>query len=122
MSKFYEFDQNNSGGIFVKPALTVIVEADNCDEANSIATNVGVYFDGVLDDMDCPCCGDRWIETSEHYAADVPSYYNKPIFTADGGRNPDSQISEFRQACIKADQVSAFLIVYKDGKQVRVSK
>ena len=60
---FYTFSQNNSGGNFIiddDVAEYVIIEADNGDEALNIAENVGLYFNGVLEGKDCPCCGDRW--------------------------------------------------------------
>ena len=60
---FFTFGQNNSGGSFVtndSVAEYVIVEADNADAANSIANDIGIYFNGVKDGIDCDCCGDRW--------------------------------------------------------------
>lgn len=65
MSKFYTYDQNNSGGIVdidEKNGITVfvIVEADNADQANRRAEEIGLYWDGVDRGMDCECCGDRW--------------------------------------------------------------
>ena len=60
---FYEFTQNNSGGTFVvddKVCHRLFVEADNEDEAYSIAKSLGCYWDGVAKGIDCPCCGDRW--------------------------------------------------------------
>lgn len=61
--KFYEFSQNNSGGSFVvddKVCHRLFVEAESEDEANSIAENLGCYWNGVDEGSDCPCCGDRW--------------------------------------------------------------
>lgn len=66
MSKFYEYDQNNSGGFFIEPATAVYVEADSAEEADRIAERHGVYFDGVVDGMDCGCCGDRWWRAEEY--------------------------------------------------------
>lgn len=62
---FWHFSQNNSGGRFdfdqVKGITHhVIIEADSVDEANRLATKIGIYFDGCESDLDCPCCGDRW--------------------------------------------------------------
>src|SRR5574343_1142735 len=60
---FFTYDQNNSGGSFVinkNVTQYVIVEADSADDANDRAEQVGVYFDGVQNEMDCECCGDRW--------------------------------------------------------------
>lgn len=67
---FYAFRQNNSGGAFAGPAVTVIVEADSFEEANDNSHAVGVYFDdGMV--IDCSCCGARW---SRQYS-DTPDGY-----------------------------------------------
>lgn len=58
---FYEFRQNNSGGVLENNLLSVIVEASSPDEAREIALiHTPVYFNGCDDGTDCPCCGDRW--------------------------------------------------------------
>lgn len=67
-TKFYEFSQNNSGGSFAtdkKLCHRLIIEANDEDEACRIAEDLGVYFNGCEDGMDCPCCGDRWYRPSE---------------------------------------------------------
>lgn len=60
---FYEFNQNNSGGRFVvndSLCNRLFIEADDKDEAISKAEELGCYWDGVAEGIDCPCCGDRW--------------------------------------------------------------
>jgi hypothetical protein len=60
---FYEFEQNNPGGrLDVDDILChrIFIEAESYDEANKIAEDLGIYFDGVEEGMDCECCGDRW--------------------------------------------------------------
>lgn len=62
---FYTYRQNNSGGSFKitkKIKHYVIIEADSAKEADEKAESIGLYFDGVKKDIDCPCCGDRWHE------------------------------------------------------------
>lgn len=81
---FYTFRQNNSFGrhdVDLKAgiALYVIVEAENADDANDRAQQIGVYFDGCERERDCPCCGDRWHPASDDDAANVPSVYGAPI-------------------------------------------
>jgi hypothetical protein len=56
---FYNYRQNNSGGYWIGPK-NVIVEADSSEEADEIAQQNGVYFDGISSGNDCSCCGDRW--------------------------------------------------------------
>lgn len=59
-TKFWTFNQNNSGGYFIKTDKIdchVIIEAINEDDALERATNIGLYFDGW---GDCECCGHRW--------------------------------------------------------------
>lgn len=58
----FEYRQNNSGGFFRGP-IYVFVQAKHVSEANYLAeAHMGIYFDGVADDIDCDCCGDRWSE------------------------------------------------------------
>ena len=66
--KIYEYNQNNSGGSFVvdsKLCHRLYIEANYQSDADEIAEEMGVYFNGCDDDMDCPCCGDRWYSGSE---------------------------------------------------------
>lgn len=63
MTKWFCFEQNNSGGVFDKHmGYAIYVEAATSAEANARAESFGVYFDGVRNGSDCPCCGDRWSE------------------------------------------------------------
>ena len=72
-TKFYEFDQNNSGGFFdIDDNVThrVIIEAHSEDEAISI-------FEPMIEGQSssCDCCGDRWsLWTRE---IDLDSYKEK---------------------------------------------
>lgn len=81
MSKFFTYDQNNSGGRFDVDdkggiAEAVIIEADSADEANDRAEGLGLYFNGTDDGgPDCPCCGDRWYRVSESDGTDEPKIY-----------------------------------------------
>lgn len=63
--RFFEFDQNNSGGSFhIKDEYgigpRVWIEARSSAEADRIAEEIGIYFNGVEMYHDCSCCGDRW--------------------------------------------------------------
>lgn len=63
----YEYSQNNTGGSFdVDEKLThrVYIEANSEEEANEKAFEMGIYFDGVYEGIDCECCGDRWYSPS----------------------------------------------------------
>jgi hypothetical protein len=76
---FFTYRQNNSGGHFLPPALYVIIEARNWQEADEIALD-HIYFNGCDDGIDCPCCGDRWNGQWKGEVGDaVPSIYGKPI-------------------------------------------
>lgn len=62
---WYEYSQNNSGGSHVYDdnrglSERVFIEADSAKEADEYAESIGIYFDGVDNDIDCDCCGDRW--------------------------------------------------------------
>ena len=63
MGKFYEYSQNNNGGKFdvgEYVCARMLIEAESEDKANTTAEDLGCYWDGVRDGIDCPCCGDRW--------------------------------------------------------------
>lgn len=84
---FYEYRQNNSGGRFRSPAVTVFVEADTQDEADTIAERNGLYFEGVEDGRDCACCGDRWYRAYDwgtHEEIPEPSKYETSFAKEDG--------------------------------------
>ncbi len=78
--KWFVFRQNNSGGYFVGPE-TILVKALNAEEANKKVLQEGtIYFNGVDEDMDCPCCGDRWSELwSNDKGTDLPTIYGKVV-------------------------------------------
>lgn len=77
-TKFYCFQQNNSGGILLGKLIAVIVEAPNAEDANYFATQyTPVYLNEVEDGQDCSCCGDRWGEASEYDGADKPHIYGE---------------------------------------------
>ena len=71
---YFKFRQNNSFGHFVGTPL-VFVQADNAADANSIAQDHGIYFNGVADGVDCDCCGDRWYPVHDDDAQAQPSSY-----------------------------------------------
>lgn len=78
MGKFYEFNQNNSGGSFDvddKVCHRVVVEADDPNEANHIAEDIGIYFDGCDNGMDCHCYGDRWYPADDYDGDTFPKEY-----------------------------------------------
>lgn len=61
---FYEYFQNNSGGGFDvddKVCQIVVIEANSAAEANTITIDLGIYFDGCTEGLDCNCCGGRWM-------------------------------------------------------------
>jgi hypothetical protein len=61
---YYTFRQNNSGGVFVAPAINLVVKADSPEQADAIALANGIYFDTEYQ-QDCECCGQRWYNASE---------------------------------------------------------
>ena len=75
---FYSYHQNNSGGTFYGPAIWVIVEADTANEADAIAEENGVYFNGCSTGEDCSCCGDRWSrQWGDDEGTEEPEIYGK---------------------------------------------
>jgi hypothetical protein len=103
---FYVFRQNNSGGYFeINDDVTqfVIIEADNNNDANSRAVEIGIYFDGVDRDLDCGCCGDRWCEAWDTEGEPEPELYGQPI-------------ASYRPWSHKPGQPYAY-VYYKDGSK-----
>lgn len=77
--KFFEFNQNNSGGSFVYDTYLseyVIIEAVSSKHANELAEDIGIYFEGCISSDDCPCCGDRWYPTWSDDGVKVPMMYS----------------------------------------------
>lgn len=61
--KWFEFTQNNSYGRFLvddKVCHRLLIEAESFNDAVKKAEELGCYWDGVDEGIDCPCCGDRW--------------------------------------------------------------
>lgn len=87
-NKFFTFIQNNNGGIFHdndRVAHFVIIEAKDHNEANTIAKDVvGIYFDGMMNDIDCPCCGDRWYRVDHFDGKDEPMVYGEKLTEYNG--------------------------------------
>jgi hypothetical protein len=86
---FYTFNQNNSGGSFDYTPRSgishyVIVEADSTSDAVDRAENIGLYFNGVSNNMDCGCCGDRWYEPWDEN--DEPMVYDQSVSDGHAGR------------------------------------
>lgn len=66
---WFEYRQNNSGGVFFMDgyaSIYVFIQAESADAANQKAEEVTIYFDGCESDRDCDCCGDRWYRAGEH--------------------------------------------------------
>ena len=104
---FYMFRQNNSGGSFIMDNDVdgyVIVEATNAEEANTIAQDKGIYFDGCSTGDDCSCCGDRWNAVDESDGEKKPMIYDR---LAEEAVKDDSFLI-FSKGCI---------IYYKNGKK-----
>jgi len=83
-TKFYHFRQNNSGGSFrideeAGIGINVIIEGTSPSHANFRAEEIGLYFNGCDDGTDCPCCGDRWYNTSASDGEDVPTMYGDAV-------------------------------------------
>lgn len=70
MMPYYHFRQNNSGGSFDEDpsrgiGASVWIAAETAEDANDRAERLGIYFNGVVSDRDCSCCGDRWYPAQE---------------------------------------------------------
>lgn len=108
MYKFYLFEQSNSYGVYQPPAVYVLIEAVSARNAEYIAADqLGLYFNGVDEGIDCPCCGDRWY-SPEEFDNLVTPIWNKKLQLS---RNNDL-------SCEKNQENEAgtyYYIRYKDG-------
>lgn len=107
---FYTYRQNNSGGSFKitkKIKHFVIIEADSAKEANKKAEHIGIYFDGVEKELDCPCCGDRWHKVLEQDGMEKPEIY---------GEDASSYLAFRRQLFCGLSTKEKVIVYYKDGK------
>lgn len=65
-AKFFKIRQNNSGGKFKAPAVHVVIEAANVDDACELANRHFTMCgdSGLYAEFDncgcCTCCGHRW--------------------------------------------------------------
>jgi len=78
---FYTYRQNNSAGWFQidkRVNIYVIIEADKCD-VNDRAEQIGLYFDGCEQNLDCECCGDRWYRCHIGEGTETPTIYDDKI-------------------------------------------
>lgn len=100
---FYEFRQNNSGGFWREPGMSVIIEANSSEEANVIAETKGLYFNGCEEGLDCDCCGDRW------YRAWSDKDGEESFTTPERG--------EIYEEWAKRDSVKQYVIYFKDGSE-----
>jgi hypothetical protein len=86
--RWFHYAQNNSGGYMHRNAEkgigeNVWIEADNALQANAIAERIGLYWHGVDDARDCPCCGNRWAKADDDEALfhhDVKGYWTTDAF------------------------------------------
>jgi len=78
---FYTFNQNNSGGSFVRDSDVdhyVVIEGRSISEVIERAKEVGIYFNGCDEGYDCSCCGDRWSEPWDNEKlTKVPTMYGE---------------------------------------------
>jgi len=106
---FYRFKQNNPGGFFdYKPpfGLYVYIEADSEDAAVNRAEEVGLYWNGQADGVDCSCCFDRWKPDPELIdfnirkdAAPLPDITSLARYTANYRGGPTSVV--YRDGLVK---------------------
>jgi hypothetical protein len=101
---FFRYHQNNTGGYYncsyPSVARVVIVEAKNSEEADRIAEDSGLYFDGS---GDCRCCGKRWSQNWED-GTETPSNYGTPIE------------EEYKEVFSEKDWEEHLSVIYYDGK------
>jgi len=83
--KFFDYNQNNSGGVDCgyKYVIVEAVDHKDADERVLISNEVDVYFDGCRDGKDCPCCGDRWSRQWSDIGTTEPSIFGQNVVVED---------------------------------------
>jgi hypothetical protein len=114
---FFSYRQNNSGGAFhydekAGISTTVIIEADNFNEANERALEIGLYFDGVRGGRDCDCCGDRWYEPYNEEGDEAPMQYGEHVLVKELGAEDKKSLDRKWQA----EGNPELFIHWKDGR------
>jgi hypothetical protein len=107
---FYTYYQNKSGGIFNindQVSQFVIIEATSPKHADILAQEVGIYFNGCENGLDCECCGDRWSDAYTE-GTETPTIYDKPA-------------EEFKSNWVKPDKAYCY-IYYLDGTKKALIK
>ncbi|MBC8525238.1 MAG: hypothetical protein H8D27_07870 [Chlorobium phaeobacteroides] len=82
------FRQNNSGGSFYRDEAVgnyVFIESTSPTKANLKAEEVGIYFNGCVNEHDCPCCGDRWHPVDSYDGNEEVLIYDTPISDYENG-------------------------------------
>lgn len=76
--KWFEYDQNNSGGYFIRNdtvADKIFIEAENADTANCKAIDITEDYSDF-----CECCGERWsFHNDDNDGTDEPMIYNTKV-------------------------------------------
>ncbi len=108
---WYVYRQNNSQGVFTKPALFVAVEVNatglSAEEAKAVAwARAGKVGVEPYAKPYCPCCGERWSDYASEYK-ERPAVYS------------ESYESTYRDWA-KQDKVPLALYLHADGTKEEV--
>lgn len=122
MTKFFTFDQNNSGGSFRRDEKSgigryVIIEAYDATHANARAEDLGIYFDGCSDGFDCSCCGDRWHRAYDSDGEEFPEVYGNDV-RKDGAYYNDWCWQE-NEVCVFVHNLDGTIESYEERKKVK---
>ena len=95
--KWFEFDQNNSGGYYIENDVVgsrVFVQAPSAEEASNIAADLTEPYSEF-----CECCGERWhLYKAESEGYDVPTVYDKPVVV--NGRIDENALCLFGEQAV----------------------
>lgn len=120
---FFTYNQNNSGGHFTfEPdkgiSHFVIIEANSADEADRLAEEKGLYFNGCREGRDCSCCGDRWSQQySDDGGTDEPTIYDSPVDKVVATNNMSGALDDMTKVYAWVDGPQGY-IHYKNGAVV----
>jgi hypothetical protein len=115
---WYVYRQNNSRGVFTKPAMFVAVEVNtpglSADEAMAVAWaragKVGVEPHAP---PYCPCCGERWSDYADEHK-------ERPNVAGDDDAVYSKSLERTYRDWAKRDKVPLALYLHADGTREEV--
>lgn len=76
-----------------KVGIGVIIEATSWEAADEKAVSLGIYFDGCRHQLDCGCCGDRWVSAKHSLPSASPHMFEHKMKSSQVSTNSVERIA-----------------------------